>query len=99
MPNFTAVHFSEANEVLDAITNKVREAEGHLGPLLAISSCESFPGKLLTCFTHENANAPGQAIELHLCPGGVIPTIPGKTLVCKGRCFVKGELRTVAAFR
>lgn len=99
MPNFTAVRFSDDDLGLDAITTTVQQGERLVGPLLAISSCESFPRKRLTCFTHEQANAPGQAVELHLCPGGVIPTIPGKTVVCKGNCFVKGELRTVAAFR
>jgi len=99
MPNFTAVRFSEDDLGLDAITITVQQGEGLVGSLLALSSCESFPPKRLTCFTHEQANAPGQAIELHLCPGGAIPTIPGKTLVCKGNCFVDGEKRTVAAFR
>jgi len=99
MPNFTAVRFSEDDLGLDAITITVQQGESLVGPLLAISSCESFPPKRLTCFTHEQANAPGQAIELHLCPGGAIPTIPGKTVVCIGNCFVEAKLRIVAAFR
>jgi hypothetical protein len=99
MPNLTAVRFSEDDLGLDAITTTVQQGEGLIGPLLAISSCESFPPKRLTCFTHEQTNAPGQPIELRLSPGGVIPPIPGKTLVCIGNCFVEGKLRIVAAFR
>jgi hypothetical protein len=99
MPNFTAVRFTEDDLDLAAITTTVQQGEGLVGPLLAISSCESFPPKRLTCFTHEQANGPGPAIELHLCPGGVIPTIPGKTVVCIGNCFVEAKLRMVAAFR
>jgi hypothetical protein len=99
MPNFTAVRFSEDDLALDAITTTVRQGENLLGPLLAISSCENFRPKRLTCFTHEMGTAPLKVMELHLCPGGVVPPIPGKTLVCIGNCFVEAELRMVAAFR
>jgi hypothetical protein len=99
MANFTAVRFSEDDLELDAITTTVQQGEERLGPLLAISSCEAFPPNRLTCFTHEVTDAPGKAIALHLCPGGAIPTIPGKTLVCIGNGFVDGKLRMVAAFR
>lgn len=100
MPNLTTVFFSEDDLGLDAITATVQETEDVVGPLLAISRCESVPRKRLTCFTHEDTNAPGQAIELRLFPpDGGIPTIPGKTLVCIGNCFVKGKREKVAAFR
>ena len=66
MPNFTAVRFSEDDLGLDAITITVQQGEGLVGSLLALSSCESFPPKRLTCFTHEQANAPGQAASLFI---------------------------------
>jgi hypothetical protein len=99
MANLTVVRFTEDDLDLASITTTVQQGETRLGPLLAISSCEDFPPKRLTCFTHEQTSAPSQAIELRLCPGGVIPTISGKTLVCIGNCFVQAELRMVAAFR
>lgn len=99
MANFTDVRFAGDDLTLDAVTTIVQQGEDRVGPLLAISSCEIFAPKRLTCFTHEQASAPGQAIELRLCPGGDIPTIPGKGLVCIGNCFVEGKLRMVAAFR
>ncbi len=103
MPNFTSVHFCADHLGLDEIAAKVRQEEVKIGPLLAISTFEhfppSFPPTRFTWFTHENADSPAQTIDLHLCPGGVIPTSPGKVLVCIGNCFVEGELRTVAAFR
>ena len=102
MQNLTTVFFSEGDLGLDVITTMVQESEEVVGPLLAISRCDSVPGpgKQLTCFTHEDTNAPGQAIELRLFPpDGEIPTIPGKTLVCIENCFVKSKREKVAAFR
>lgn len=100
MPNLTSLRFCQDDLSLDAITTKVQQGEKRVGPLLAISPCEEFPPKRVTCFTHEEANASGQDIELRLCPpGGAIPTIPGKSVVCVGRCFVEGKLKRVAAFR
>ncbi len=99
MTNSTAVRFSEDDLGLDAVTTTVQQGEERVGPLLAISSCEHFAPKRLTCFTHERTGAPAEAIELHLCPNGKIPTIPGKTLVCIGDCLVDSRLRMVAAFR
>lgn len=99
MTNFTAVRFSEDDLGLDAVTTTVQQGEQLVGPLLAISSCEHFAPNRLTCFTHEHTDKPDKAIELLLCLGGTIPTIPGKTLVCIGNCFVDSELRKVAAFR
>jgi len=99
MANSTAVRFSEDDFGLDALTTIVQQGEQVEGPLLALSSCEHFAPNRLTCFTHERTSTPAEAIELHLCPNGKIPTIPGKTLVCIGDCFVESKLRLVAAFR
>jgi hypothetical protein len=99
MPNPTAVRFSEDDLDLAAMTTIVQQGEEFIGPLLAISSCEDFPPKRLTCFTHEEAATPAKPLELRLCPGGVAPTVAGKTIVCIGHCFVAAKLETVAAFR
>ena len=99
MANFTGVRFTEDDLDLDAVMTTVQQGESLIGPLLAISSCGSFPPKRLTCFTHERTPPPNDALELRLCPGGVVPLVPGKILICKGNCFVSGDLRVVAAFR
>lgn len=99
MANFTDVRFTEDDLNLDAITAAVQDGERRFGPLLAISLCEIVPRKRLTCFTHERMAAPANPIDLQLCPGGVVPAVPGKILICQGDCFVEGKLRMVAAFR
>jgi len=99
MPNITVLRFIEDDLDLAKITKLVLAGEEDVGPLLAISSCEHFPPRRLTCFTYEDADVPAGAIALHLCPGGAVPQVPGKTLLCIGRCFVAGVKHTVAAFR
>jgi hypothetical protein len=99
MPNFTAVFFCEEDLDLAAITTKVQDSENQSGPLLAISPCEEIVAERLTCFTHEVADPPAKPIELRIYKDDVIPTVPGKKVVCIGNCFVAGEMRAVAAFR
>jgi hypothetical protein len=45
------------------------------------------------------ADPPAKPIELRIYKDDVIPTVPGKTAVCIGNCFVAGKMRAVAAFR
>ena len=99
MPNITAVRFIEDDLDLARITELVQAGEEDVGPLLAISACEHFPPRRLTCFTHEDKETPAGVLELRLCSGGAVPKVPGKTLLCIGRCFVAGSKQTVAAFR
>lgn len=100
MVHFTVVYFIEDDLALPDIERVLNDQEGLLrAPLLAISPCTDFPPKRLTCLTHAKAGKPDRPVELHKLPGGAIPTIPGKTLVCIGRCFVEGTALEVAAFR
>lgn len=101
MAHFTVVYFIEEDRTMRDIERELNNQEGLLrAPLLAISPCTDFLPKRLACLTHAKAGKPDKPIELHELPaGGAIPTIPGKTLVCIGRCFVERTPLEVAAFR
>lgn len=100
MAHFTVVYFIEEDLSLRDIERVLNVQEGLLrAPLVAISLCTDVPSKRLTCLTHAEAGKPDRPIELRELSGGAIPMIPGKTLLCIGRCFVEGTPLEVAAFR
>lgn len=97
MSNFTSVCFSEDDLGLALLTTIVQQGEQIRRSLAGDDSCQHF-ARRLACFTHERTDAPLRPLNC-TCPDGEIPTIPGKTLVCIGNCFVESRLRMVAAFR
>jgi hypothetical protein len=100
MANFTVVTFIEDDLSLPDLEEVLNQKEDLLrGPVLAISPCTDIVSKRLICVTFAKAGKPDKPIALKEISNGAIPTIPGRTLVCIGRCFVKGIPLEVAAFR
>jgi hypothetical protein len=100
---------AERDLSLDELQTVLQQMEAQLGPVIRIghgpAPADGAAGAVaadqdITVLTFDmDQDPPAKKATLRQTVGDQAPDVPGSTLICKGQCYVTGQLIGIAAYR